>query len=208
MKKARIYVFGDSIAYGAWDSQGGWPDRLKRKLHQITLSSNHKLKFQLFNLGIGGDNSSSLVKRFQNELKARYRTDWPAVVLIAVGTNDARHAKNSKPLTSVNQYKANLEKIINTTLQYTDKVILVGITPVKDEKQLFKGMFFDNKLLVKYNEVITDLAKKHQLFKVDLSKKFFLTDKELYSRDGVHPNDEGHQIITNLVWQQLEKLLY
>jgi hypothetical protein len=27
---ADIYVFGDSIAYGKWDEQGGWTDRLNQ----------------------------------------------------------------------------------------------------------------------------------------------------------------------------------
>lgn len=27
----RILVFGDSIVYGAWDTEGGWAERLKKR---------------------------------------------------------------------------------------------------------------------------------------------------------------------------------
>lgn len=47
----RILIFGDSITYGAWDSEGGWADRLKRWAHQHYLANGTKL--QVINLGIG-----------------------------------------------------------------------------------------------------------------------------------------------------------
>lgn len=69
MKIARIYVFGDSITYGAWDTQGGWCDRIKHKLHQLKNDPSYGIKFQMFNLGIDGENSRSLSNRFETELK-------------------------------------------------------------------------------------------------------------------------------------------
>lgn len=49
--------------YGAWDEEGGWPDRLKRDLHRMTVESGQEKKAQLFNLGIGGATSQYLLDR-------------------------------------------------------------------------------------------------------------------------------------------------
>ncbi|TSC67284.1 MAG: hypothetical protein G01um101466_751, partial [Parcubacteria group bacterium Gr01-1014_66] len=35
-----ICIFGDSIAYGAWDTHGGWGDRLRSVLHTKTIASD------------------------------------------------------------------------------------------------------------------------------------------------------------------------
>jgi len=123
MKTARIYAFGDSITYGAWDSQGGWCDRLKRKLHQQKLASSENRKFQLFNLGIGGETSRSLLKRFKSEIDARSRADWPAVILIATGANDTRYSPNSAPAVSIEEYRRNLESLLEIAQEYTTKVL-------------------------------------------------------------------------------------
>lgn len=206
MKTARIYVFGDSLVYGAWDSQGGWCDRLKRKLHQLKLAGND-LKFQMFNLGIGGETSRSLLQRIKAEIQARHRPDWPAVIIVATGANDTRYTKENEPIVLADEYQENLKKIVDIAKQYTDKILLVGLATVENEIQQFKGTLLSNNLLKEYDKIMTDVAKKNNLPKVDIISSFKSSEKQLYSIDGVHPNDLGHKIIEDLVWIELEKIL-
>jgi lysophospholipase L1-like esterase len=207
MKTARIYAFGDSITYGAWDSQGGWCDRLKRKLHELTINKEHEVKFQMLNLGIGGENSRSLLKRFKSEIEARYRMDWPVIIIIATGANDTRYVENGDPAVSIEEYQSNLEKLINIAKEYTDKILFVGVAAMENEIQPFKKTLLSNELLKKYNEVMADVASKNNIPKVDVTNAFKSSNKAVYSIDGVHPNDAGHEIIEDLVWTELEKLL-
>lgn len=207
MNTARIYAFGDSITYGAWDSHGGWCDRLKSQLHQLKLNPNNKVKFQLFNLGIGGENSRSLLKRIEAEIKFRHRQDWPPIIIIATGGNDTRYLENEEAAISISEYANNLEKIIQIGQQYTDKILIVGLAPVEHDIQSFKNSFLNNALLKKYDQILIDLAKKHHLAKVDLFTIFKSSTDHLYSTDGVHPNDIGHQIIQKQVWAELKKIL-
>ena len=70
-----ITVFGDSVAWGAFDEKkGGWVDRFK--LHHSDC---------VYNLGVSGDKSFDLLKRFQVECVARK----PNVIFFAVGINDS-----------------------------------------------------------------------------------------------------------------------
>lgn len=207
MQTARIYIFGDSLVYGAWDSQGGWCDRLKSRLHQLKLNQPKDFKFQVFNLGIGGETSRLLLKRLRFEIEARHRPDWPAVIVLAVGANDTRYTKNNDPIVPIDEYRANLELILKIAKQYTNKILLVGIAPVEDENQEFKGTLLSNGLLQKYDQVITKLAIKNKLPKVEIIDQFKPSNESFYSADGVHPNDAGHKVIEKAVWTELEKLL-
>ncbi|MCB9813276.1 MAG: hypothetical protein H6772_02620 [Pseudomonadales bacterium] len=208
MKTARIYVFGDSLTYGAWDSQGGWCDRIKRKLHELKLTPNSDHKFQMFNLGIGGENSRSLSKRFESELTNRCREDWPAVIIIATGANNSLFTKSDKnPVVSIEEFQQDLEKIINTAKKYTNKILFVGIAPVENDLQPFKNSLHSNELLKKYDDVVTFVTNNYYISKINVWEKFKSATEHLYSIDSVHPNDNGHKIIEQLVWAELSKIL-
>jgi lysophospholipase L1-like esterase len=86
----RILVFGDSIAYGAWDTQGGWVERLKCDAHLQTAQSRGANKLQIINLGIGGDTSTKILKRMHDEIVARKDPKWPLALIIGLGINDER----------------------------------------------------------------------------------------------------------------------
>jgi lysophospholipase L1-like esterase len=207
MKTARIYVFGDSITYGAWDSQGGWCDRLKQKLHQRKIDGSENIKYQVFNLGIGGETSRSLLKRFKSEIDARNRADWPAVILIATGANDTRSAEGGTPVVPIAEYRQNLEKLILIAKEYTDKILLVGIAPVEHAIQQFKGTVLSNELLQSYDAVMTEVADAQAIAKIDVMSQFLTVQSPIFSPDGVHPNDNGHEIIEQAVAVKLDELL-
>lgn len=208
MQTARIYIFGDSLVYGAWDSQGGWCDRLKQRLHHHKLNSATKQKFQVYNLGIGGDTSTALLKRFPAEMAARHRPDWPAVIVIAVGANDTRKKHIDGPsLTDLTTYQANLEQLITLSQTYTNQIVLVGIAPIKPGIQELKGSFFSNETFADYDAVITKIANKYQLPKVEVMSILGQNTSTLHSEDGVHLNDLGHQQLAKLVWPTLAQIL-
>jgi lysophospholipase L1-like esterase len=208
MKTARIYVFGDSLTYGAWDSQGGWCDRIKRRLHQMKNNTEYDIKFQMFNLGIGGENSRSLSNRFESELKNRHRVEWPAVIVVATGSNNTRFSElDQNPAISIEEFQENLKDIIETAKKYTDKLLFVGIAPVENDFQPFKKSLFSNEMLKKYDDVVTSVTNDYSVPKVAVWDAFKASTIRLYSVDGVHPKDEGHEIIEKLVWIELSKIL-
>lgn len=207
MKTARIFVFGDSLVYGAWDSQGGWCDRLKQKLHQRKIDGSENVKYQVFNLGIGGETSRSLLKRFKTEIDARNRSDWPVVILIATGANDTRTTEGGVPVVPIAEYRQNLEKLILIAKEYTEKILLVGIAPVEHAIQQFKGTVLSNELLRQYDQIVAEVAETQGVPKVQLLEVLTGAEQPIFSTDGVHPNDIGHALIEQLVSVELEKIL-
>ncbi len=60
-----VLVFGDSIAYGAWDEEGGWVERLKRYLHHRTTSYGEY--HLVYNLAVSGETSRGILERLEGE---------------------------------------------------------------------------------------------------------------------------------------------
>jgi hypothetical protein len=72
----KIFLFGDSIAYGAWDPEGGWVERLRQWLF-VTTRDEYNLGTFLYNLSIVGDTTTDLLKRFTTEIEARQKRSTP-----------------------------------------------------------------------------------------------------------------------------------
>lgn len=207
MKTARIYTFGDSQTYGAWDSQGGWCDRLRQRMHAMTLDESLGVKYQMFNLGIGGEHSRALRARIKNELDARHRPDWPPIIIIATGENDTRYVEGGKPIVPLEEYRANMEAAIAIAREYTGRILLVGLTLTKHETQSFKTTTFSHDLLRQYDGALTEIAAKEQLPKVDAIEALAAEHNEVFYKDGVHLNDRGHELLSNAIWVKLSAML-
>lgn len=56
-----ILVFGDSIALGLWDENGGWVGRLTEFLIKRSIAADLEENFEVYNLGISGDTTEGLL---------------------------------------------------------------------------------------------------------------------------------------------------
>ena len=52
----QILIFGDSIAWGAWDKEGGWVQRLRKLIDEKNLS-DPEFYCLVYNLGVSGNKS-------------------------------------------------------------------------------------------------------------------------------------------------------
>jgi acyl-CoA thioesterase-1 len=191
----RIVVFGDSIAYGAWDTKGGWVERLKSMAHRQTVHSHGENKNQVINLGIGGDTSSGLLARINNEIIARVSASWPFIFIISIGTNDQRSI-DGLPEVDVMQYEKNVIEIIAIAQQYTDKIIILGLPPLGLQVIDFKGQEYSDQRIQEYDTKLASIAGKNGLTYVSLRLEFEKHDtQKLHSYDNLHPNNDGHEII-------------
>lgn len=205
----RILIFGDSIVYGAWDTEGGWANRLRKFYDEQKLSGKDEDPPTIFNMGVSGDSTNELVKRFTPEVEARNRYGNMAIV-ISIGTNDSR-TKAGKEFSNTEQYVQNLEKLLNKARQFTDKILFVGF-PSCDESRsnpvAWRDTGYTNERLGAFEQELVKFCHKQGVPIVKVFETFKEHDqKESLIFDGVHPNDTGHELIFNLVKPELEKLL-
>ncbi|MCK5452260.1 MAG: hypothetical protein KAI51_02380 [Candidatus Aenigmarchaeota archaeon] len=207
-----ILVFGDSIAWGAWDSDGGWVDRLKR----ITNEKNEKWfedqKYwcEVYNLGVDGNNSDKVIKRLATETKARYYDNEENIIIFSVGLNDSFFVKSKKDnIVSMVRFEKNVQRLIDIAGKISLKTIFIGITPVDESKT--NPVLWDsdtsnsNETIIAYENILKKICKKNKVDFVEVNEHFIKAGHEKLLKDGVHPNTEGHKLIFDVVRKFLEE---
>lgn len=203
----RILIFGDSITYGAWDSRGGWADRLKQEAHSWTINSKGSDKYQVINLGIGGDTSIKILSRFKREMDSRYSSSWPNILIFAYGTNDPRTI-DGKTEVSLKKFKSNTLEIIELAKQYTDKILFLSPPPLPAPEVKFKLYEYSDNKILEYDHELKSTAEAHELKYIHLRANFEKVGlSKLFCYDRLHPNDAGHQLIYEIVDKELQEYL-
>jgi len=206
---AQILVFGDSITLGAWDTEGGWVDRLKNFLNKRTLSIPEFWNtdyIEVYNLGISsisGENSSSLLERFESEAKRRLG-EYETIIIIAIGKNDSCFLENKKSfLTPPEKFEKNVQKLIKLAQKYSSKIVFVGTAMVDESKTApiywDRNMHYKNEYLKQYSEIIKNICKEKKIYFIEVSETFMKAGYKKLLADGLHPNSKGHEIIFNIV---------
>jgi len=199
---AEIYVFGDSIAHGAVDAQGGWVDRLKQYFLQLEISEPESKYPNVYNLGIDGDTSEDVAMRIDNELTMRHKR-WSSsadLCIVAIGTNDSR-AKGDQMsfVSSTEVYTANLKKILDIIRKHEKRVLFIGLTPVEDAKLnpcSWGDIFWNTQRLKRFDEAQKSFCEQHDITRIELFEAMLLLpDYKDMLFDGLHPNTDGHRWI-------------
>ncbi len=181
-----INIFGSSITWGAYDEKGGWVSRLRSYLEQKP--DNY---FVVYNLGISGDTSEGLLKRFAIENEARK----PDTIIIDIGTNDSLYVNSKdKPYVPLEKFESNLSEIIKQAKKFTQEIIFIGLTKVDETKTMpvpWCGamMYYTNESGAIYNAKIKEICEKNSLSFIEMMD--LLEDADL--EDGLHPNSQGHE---------------
>ena len=204
-----IYCFGDSITRGENDHvHGGWADRLKR-LCMERFAERAGEEICVFNLGIGGETTASLRKRFLPELDARLDPDSRGLVLLAYGANDAAEV-GGRSLVVVDQYTEHLAACIDAAAGRKNRVLLLNVTPIADSIDGVanaRGRVRRNASIGDYNRALERLARERSAGLVDVHSAFMSRGHDsLFVADGVHPNSAGHALIFELVCKELSRI--
>jgi len=192
-----ICAFGDSITWGALDTEkGGWVERLKAYL----LESDN----DVYNLGVSGDKTPHILERFEIETKTRVEEGEDVILVFAVGINDSYFIQSKKDfMTPPENFKRNIQEIIERAQKISSKIIFVGLTPVDELKTSpipwDTDKFFKNENIEKYNEIIRSACRENKVHFIEIFNNWIKSDYRDMLEDGLHPNSEGHQKIFETV---------
>lgn len=205
---AKILCFGDSITRGTSDPLGGWPQRVANYLRGIYVHENGGPMHSIYNLGVSLDTSTDLVKRMENELRARGSSN--CIVLILIGTNDSSYSENGETAVDEKLYQDNLRRCIDVAKKRIGKTMLIGL-PACDESKLQPVPWrtdtsYSNKNIARYNDLARKVAKESEVAFEDLFKDFKELDAEIYLRDGIHPTEAGYQYIADRIKKKVAEM--
>lgn len=203
---SRILVFGDSIAYGKVDTEGGWVARLRKYFDFQAAKHLDRDLPNVYNQGVSGDTAEDILKRLEAETAARVEEE--TIFVLAVGTNDSV-VDNGQPRYSEQQFRDNYQSIISKMKAHSNKILLVGILPVNESQTTpipwRPHRHYLNRQILLFDSIISDTAKNNNLPYVSLFELF--KDKLALFPDGLHPNNQGHQLICEQIQAKLQPLL-
>ncbi len=184
VESGRVVFIGDSIT-------DGW------KLTQYFPGKPY------VNRGISGQTTAQMIVRFMEDVINLK----PAAVMIFAGTNDI--ARNNGPQTLA-QVQGNFQMMTELAQLHGIKVILCSVTPVSDygPRPMTTGRPPTD--ILKMNAWMKDYAAKTKstycdFFGAVADEKGAL--KEGISRDGLHPNDKGYELMAPVISAAIGKAL-
>lgn len=203
MKRYNFIIFGDSITYGAWDHKlGGWVNRLR----MVCENSDPDNRYNVFNLGISGQITSEILERFDRECIGRINLDQNNLIIIAIGINDAQ-VDHGNFKTTPDLFKENIQHLINKAKSYTSNILFVGLTKVDETntcpRPTDKNKFYYNKHIEEYDTYIREIC---QLNAIDYLYVYDILERSDLS-DGLHPNDIGHQKMSDIIKKKVDSIL-
>jgi acyl-CoA thioesterase-1 len=178
-----IVILGDSLSagYGVRIDKS-WPSLLEKNI------INNGLPFEVINAGISGDTTSGGLYRLP-KLLSRHE---PQIVILELGGNDGLRGMSLKKVV-----RKNLRAMIEMVQASGGIPVLVGVELPPNYGEMYTGNF---------KKIFVDLASEYDLVLVNGSIKD-MTEKGLMQSDGIHPNQDGHELIEQEVWLSLSPLL-
>ena len=155
-----LVTFGDSLT-----ALSSWPQ-----------DSAKELNMYLSNAGIGGNTSADALKRFERDVASKD----PDFVTIAFGTNDFVRVNGTAPQVSLEDFRTNMETIVDK-VEALDAIPILFTAPyVRDDPPPYQGNY-ENGLtaaLDEYNAVIREIAADKGVYLVAVS----YTHLDVYKR--------------------------
>lgn len=196
----RVLIFGDSITWGAVDKESsGWVNLIRKDFYQDPDTNP-----SVYNLGVSGDTTNGLLKRFRIECEARL-VDGKLGIVFAIGINDSRYTNTKdNPEVSLEKFSTNLEQLVKMAQEFTDKIAFVGLIDVDESKTTpipwRTTKYYTSENAHKYDSAIKSICERHKLPFVNM---LGIIPKERMP-DGLHPDAEGHKVAAEKIKEELK----
>lgn len=183
-EKKTIVFYGNSLTagYGVSPSEA-FPAIIQKKIDSLGLPYN------VVNAGVSGETSSG----------GKTRIDWilrePVdIFVLELGANDGLRG------TPLSETKKNLQDIIDKVKEKYpgSKLVFAGMEIPPNMGQAYTTEF---------RNIYIDLAAKNKMTLIPFLLEGVGGEPKLNQADGIHPTAEGHLIVAENVWKQLQKLL-
>ncbi len=180
--RPRIVAFGDSLTIGlGLLEQEAYPALLQNKINEAGY------QFEVVNAGVSGDTSAGGLRRLDWALEGNVK-----VLIVAFGGNDGLRGL------PVPQMKENLSQIIDKARERSIVVILAGMEAPPN---------FGQDYATGFRQAFRDVALNKRVLFIPFLLNNVAGKPELNQADGIHPNQQGTQIVADTVWSVLEPLL-
>ena len=180
-----ILALGDSLTAGYnIAKKDSYPQLLQNQLNQ-----NFKnIHTRVINAGISGSTTSSALARLKQYIE---RKKMIHILILALGANDGLRGL---PISNI---KTNLNKTIQLAIDHNIKVLLAGMKLPISHGEKYRTSF---------EKIFQDLAQQHHISFIPFLLQKTAAQPHLNLPDGIHPNEQGHQMIAQTIFPFLKEL--
>lgn len=149
--------------------------RLRSYVDEKSLS-DPGFDYSVYNLGASGNTTEDLLERFEFETKQRLWGEKEIIIIFSIGINDSQLDSNSRELrVSEQQFKENIQKIINLARKFSSNIIFLGLTPIDELKvdpiPWYPDYSYKNESIKEFDEIIKLVCNKNKIYFVDIFQK-------------------------------------
>jgi len=183
-KQKTIMFFGDSITAGmGLDPSQAFPALIENMIDSLGLD------YRVLNGGLSGETSAAGLRRIDWMLK-----DPVDVFVLELGANDGLRGID------LGSTQDNLEAILDKVIANNPetKLVVAGM-------MIPPNMGFD--YTDEFRELFPNLAQKYDAVLIPFILKDVAGIEDLNQADGIHPAEEGHEIISRTVWEYIGPIL-
>ncbi len=201
----KILFQGDSITdcgrsrSDTTDLGSGYPSYVKQYLEECY----PQMEFELINKGIGGHQTKDLMERWQEEAIDLQ----PDVISILVGVNDTWHHVSEQDWVPNEIFEANYRSLLEDIKNKTKAKIIMLEQFVLDFPEMRR---FHNDIDEKI-QIVRRLAAEYADRYIPLDGLFAAAcvaePASHWTLEGVHPTDEGHQLIADYYFDALSDII-
>ncbi len=178
----RLLVLGDSLTEGYGVAKASaFPALLEKKI-QATGKN-----WIVINAGISGSTTAGGLARLKWQLNNK-----PDLMILALGANDGLRGLDVKAT------EKNLAETIELAQQEKVQVVLAGMMLPPNYGEDYRKQF---------QKIYDRLADKYKVKKIPFLLQGVAGDPKLNLADGIHPNEKGHQMIADMVFESIKGLL-
>lgn len=182
--KETILFFGNSLTAGyGIDKEDAFAGLVQQRIDSLGLN------YRVINGGLSGETTAGGLSRLDWFLE-----DEPAIFVLELGGNDGLRG------ILLSETKSNLEKIIDKVrAKYPNThIILAGMQIPPNMGQEYTNEF---------KEIYPTIAKEKNVTLIPFLLEGVAGDPALNLPDGIHPTEEGHQIVFETIWPFIEELI-
>lgn len=175
----KIIVLGDSITEGyGVAKENAFPSLLEKKINE------KQKRVTIVNSGIGGSTTASALGRLKWVLKS----GPPDLLLLILGANDGLRGL------SPSESEKNLSAAIEYAQAQKIKIVLGGI---------YMPPNYGEKYTNDFKKMYSSLSKKYKVPLIPFILKDVAGNPKYNQADGIHPNEEGHKIISETIYKSI-----
>lgn len=201
---SKILVFGDSISWGAFDTElGGWVERLKTYF----LGNYKERDISVYNLSVSSNDTRGVLEFLEQDINKINKIEFEDLTLLfSIGSNDPRYIDvEANVVVPEAEFRENIKNIIDEAKVFSTRVVFTGLTIVDDRiTQPWNGNeYWSNSDIKRYDQIIEKICKDNNIDFIPLIDAIAISDLS----DGLHPNSNGHEKIFERVKNYFQKFL-